>query len=279
MRHSPKAKKKWLQFAEETLGFRLDDRSARSHDAYSAVLVVNSIAAFERFEQLGGNGGFFAGHSVGQFASLAMAKILSPEDVIRLVIKRARLMQSHLVPATGMLGILGVHRTQVESALSQVIPPGRVYIAVINSTFNLTLSGYRQDLERLRNELSKEPGFKSAAILDTEGAWHSPFQGDALRELSPILDEIPFAAPSGTYVCNVSGEPCTDPSLIRENLKKHMTHPVQWQKSMVTLRALGAKTYIECGPGDHLSKILFFNRIGPVYKMNSLPEVETCAAL
>ena len=47
----------------------------------------------------------------------------------------------------------------------------------------------------------------------------------------------------------------TDAAELRALLERHVVSPVRWQEDAQALAAAGAETFLECGPGDVLTKM------------------------
>ena len=64
---------------------------------------------------------FTAGHSVGEYAALAAAGALSPEDAVAAVVHRGRAM-AEAVPAgrTSMVAVLGLSPEAIATALAEI---------------------------------------------------------------------------------------------------------------------------------------------------------------
>jgi len=127
-----------------------------------------------------------AGHSLGEFSALVANKVLTFEDGLRLVAKRASAMQKacELAPST-MAAVLGMEDTDVEKVLS-LIKDEIVVPANYNSPGQLVISGSVKGIE-LACEKLMEAGAKKTVILNVSGAFHSPFMQPAAEELSNAI--------------------------------------------------------------------------------------------
>jgi [acyl-carrier-protein] S-malonyltransferase len=76
--------------------------------------------------------------------------------------------------------------------------------------------------------------------------------------VQPILDELAtleFARPAFPIAENVSGTLVSDPRELRDLVGRHVISPVRWHEDAQALAAAGADTFLECGPGDVLTKM------------------------
>ncbi|HET9312009.1 MAG TPA: malonyl CoA-acyl carrier protein transacylase, partial [Actinomycetota bacterium] len=74
----------------------------------------------------------------------------------------------------------------------------------------------------------------------------------------PILDvlaAVEFTTPTFPIAENVSGSLVSDPLDLRSLVERHVVSPVRWQDDAQALAAAGATRFLECGPGDVLTKM------------------------
>ena len=237
-RHRPEL----LELALEVSG---DDPFARAgegtHFAQPAIYCA-SLAGYTRLGEPEVE--LMAGHSLGEFAALAAAGALSPEDGLRLVAERGRLMQDAGVRSRG--GMLAV-RGGAEQAAPLAERHG-LTLANDNSPDQVVLSGAREAIEASAGD-AKSEGLRAVA-LPVAGAFHSPLMAPAVAALEAALAEVEFHAPRTTVICAGSARPFEDP---RRELAQGVLAPVRWRETLLALREHGAERYLETGPGKVLS--------------------------
>jgi [acyl-carrier-protein] S-malonyltransferase len=191
-----------------------------------------------------------AGHSLGEFSSLVANKVLSFEDGLRLVSKRALAMQAACEnqPST-MAAILGLDDDVVESLCAKV--DGVVVAANYNCPGQLVISGAVPAVEKAC-ELATEAGARRALILPVGGAFHSPLMEPAREELAAVIEATRFDTPTCPVYQNVVAKAVIDPSEIKKNLVAQLTAPVRWTQIMHAMIADGAEEVVEVGPGKVL---------------------------
>lgn len=196
-----------------------------------------------------------AGHSLGEFTALAVSGVLSFEDALTLVSKRALAMQKSCeeAPST-MAAILGLEDDLVEELCKRAAPEV-VILANYNCPGQAVVSGSIQGVEKVM-ELAKEAGAKRALQLNVSGAFHSPFMESAREALEKAILEVEFSAPSCPIYQNVDALPHTNPEEIRENLIKQLTSPVRWTQTIQNMMADGATEFTEYGPGNVLQGLI-----------------------
>lgn len=195
-----------------------------------------------------------AGHSLGEFSALVAANVLSFNDGMQLVFKRAEAMQEacELTPST-MAAILGMKDEIVEEVCDSI--DGIVVPANYNSPGQLVISGEISAVEKAC-ELAKERGAKRAIILPVGGAFHSPLMEPAREKLQTAIEQINFQKPICPIFQNVTASAVTDPDEIKSNLIKQLTAPVKWTQTIHNMWDQGITSYMEVGPGNTLQGLI-----------------------
>ena len=200
-----------------------------------------------------------AGHSLGEFSALVANKVLTFEDGLRLVSKRALAMQEACDAQPGtMAAVVGLEDEIVENTCNG-IKETVVVPANYNCPGQLVISGTKEGID-LVAPLLKEAGAKRVLPLSVGGAFHSPLMEPARIELAEAINDTKFNQGICPVYQNVTGQPVNDPEIIKKNLVAQLTSPVLWTQTMKNILANGAKTIIEVGPGTVLQGL--FKRVG-----------------
>jgi [acyl-carrier-protein] S-malonyltransferase len=196
-----------------------------------------------------------AGHSLGEFSALVANKVLSFEDGLKLVSKRALAMQKacELQPST-MAAVIGMEDADVERVLS-LIKDEIVVPANYNCPGQLVISGSVKGIETACQKLT-EAGAKKTVILNVSGAFHSPFMQPAAEELANAIKATKFNKGSCPIYQNVTGQSVVDPEIIKKNLIAQLTSPVRWSQSVRNMIASGVNMFVEVGPGNVLQGLI-----------------------
>jgi [acyl-carrier-protein] S-malonyltransferase len=195
-----------------------------------------------------------AGHSLGEISALVAADVLSFEDGLRLVSKRASAMQKacEIKPST-MAAVLGLEDQIVEQICETV--DGVVVAANYNCPGQLVISGEVSAIEKAC-ELLTEKGARRALVLPVGGAFHSPMMEPAREELAAAIKETHFNEPTCPVYQNVPATAVTTATEIKENLMKQLTAPVKWTQSIQSMITDGGTQFIEVGPGKVLQGLM-----------------------
>jgi malonyl CoA-acyl carrier protein transacylase len=202
-----------------------------------------------------------AGHSLGELSALAAAGAVAVEDALRLVALRGRLMQAAASEAGdgGMVALLGGEPADAERLAHE----HGLAIANDNAPGQLVLSGESQRIEKLTGA-ARGVGFK-AIVLDVSGAFHSPAVAAAREPFLEALRATAWSDPDVPVISGVTAAPFTD---IPQQLADALVAPVRWREVMQALYDLGAREFVDVGPGRVLARLVPRNL--PILKQHAL---------
>ena len=246
--------------ANEILGFRITDIMFEGSEEELRQTKVTQPAIFLHSVILAKTLGeefkpdMVAGHSLGEFSALVAANVLSFEDGLRLVYKRALAMQKAGEIHEGtMAAILSLPDETVEKIckeIDEVVVP-----ANYNCPGQIVISGSIKGVDEACEQL-RAAGAKRALKLNVGGAFHSPLMEPAREELKKAIDAISFQTPDFPVYQNVSTHGETNPERIKDNLIAQLTAPVKWAQSAQNMIAAGADDFTELGPGSVLQGLI-----------------------
>jgi [acyl-carrier-protein] S-malonyltransferase len=184
------------------------------------------------------------GHSLGELAALVAAGSLSELDALRLVARRAALMDDAGEPGDGMVALIGGQLSAIEA----IAEAHDVTVANDNAPGQVVLAGPEDGLNAAA-AAARDAGIR-AIRLGVSGAFHSPSMASAVPAWEAALAEVPFRAPSVTVISCLSAAPIEDP---RRALADGLTNPVRFRESLLRLAADGVTHLVEVGPGKVLA--------------------------
>ena len=189
-----------------------------------------------------------AGHSLGELAALAAAGSLSESDGLEIAIVRGRLMQeaAERGPSGGMLAVLG--KGEGAPAIARRL---RLTVANDNAPGQVVLSGPDEMLEAAIPRL-KEAGLRTMR-LRVQGSFHSPAIAPAVPAFRAALAEVEVSAPRVPVISGTTALPFDD---VRRRLTEALVSPVRWRETLLRLHELGARRYVETGPGSVLTGLV-----------------------
>ena len=197
-----------------------------------------------------------AGHSLGEFASLAAAGVFSMEDTVRAVTLRGKLMSEAEQEGHGMAAVVKLPQDVVEEVVDKAIKQSgkELRIANYNSPAQFVISGEQAALEAT-DVLVKEARGR-AIRLAVSGAFHSPLIQEAADEFAAFLGGLTWNAPTFPIFHNATALPEPDPAKVMEIMQRQMTSSVLWIQTLQTMWAMGVRDFTEVGPKNVLTKML-----------------------
>ena len=155
------------------------------------------------------------GHSLGEYAALYAAGVLTPSNVIYLVGTRAQLLSDHCKEGSNAM-------LAVKASLDDIKPQlagSHLEVACMNQPTGNVISGPKEEINSLTDN-SKSLG-QDCVKLDIPYAFHS-------AQVDPILDEFEAAAtniryndPAIPYISPLTGEVLTDGSTLGASYLTH----------------------------------------------------------
>lgn len=187
------------------------------------------------------------GHSLGEYAALNAAGVLSPEDTIYVVGRRAQLLEEKCTEGTHAMLAVKASIAEIEAATRGL----SFEIACFNSAGDTVLASSVDQVESL-SQVLKRAGYK-CIILKLPYAFHS-------AQLEPILDDFEELATAAIF--NKPTIPVISPLLSQvidtedvfnsHYLRRHAREPVNFVDAVQEAAGSGfldAKTiFIEIGP-------------------------------
>lgn len=219
------------------------------------VMLAAGVACWRAWKAAGGAQPVaVAGHSLGEYTALVAAGVLTLAQAMPLVRLRAAAMQEAVpVGAGAMAAVLGLDAERVRAVCAEVeTDPGEVVEAVnFNDPLQTVIAGTKDAVDRACTAL-KAAGARRALPLPVSAPFHSSLMQPAAEKLKAALTDVTLAAPQIPVVNNVDVAVETEPERIRDALYRQAASPVRWVECIQKIRAMGAQSIIECGPGKAL---------------------------
>jgi [acyl-carrier-protein] S-malonyltransferase len=215
-------------------------------------LVATELACLRALESEAPAPDVVVGHSVGEYAALAAAGVVTDTEAVTLVRARGVATAEAAAERPGaMAAILGLDDPVVEELCAQV---EGVWPANYNCPGQLVVSGETAAVDHLL-ELAAESGARRAVKLPITGAFHSPLVASAAERLAPALDGVTWIEPSPPFMSTVTAE--LEPvERIRSVLLDQLAAPVRFTQAVQALAGRGVETFVEIGPGQVLSGLI-----------------------
>jgi len=220
-------------------------------------LLSTGVAIYRVWRALGGPvPTAMAGHSLGEYTALVCAGKIDFADAVALVRDRGRAMQQAVPLGEGaMAAILGLEDDQVAEACRKAAQGQVVSPANYNCPGQVVIAGHADAVARAV-DIASDAGARRAVILDVSIPSHCGLMHGAADELAGWLTRIDIDAGEAPVFHNVDARPRDTGDEIRSALVQQLSRPVLWSECVLAMRAAGAGTFIEMGPGKVLTGLM-----------------------
>ena len=194
-----------------------------------------------------------AGHSLGEYAAMAISGMLSLEDVFTLIKARAGAMDE---AAHEHKGAMAAVMKIAPETVAEVCAGAKEYVAAVNynSPMQTVIAGTPEGVAEVSEVFA---GMKARVVpLKVAGAFHSKLMQSAADRFYETAKAIKFHEPRLKYYSNVTGGELTDFSDMASLLAKHIVSPVRFTDELNAMQAAGADKFAEFGPGKTLTGLV-----------------------
>lgn len=247
-----------LKVKLSSLIFEGDPAELTATENTQPALFAVSMAAVRVLETEGGfalkdKATLVAGHSLGEYAALTAAGVMSITDGARLLRLRGQAMQ-RAVPAGqgGMAALLGVEPDAAAAICAEAAQGDVLEIANDNGGGQIVISGHLPAVER-GMELAKAQGIRRVVQLPVSAPFHSSLMTAAAEEMKQALAEASFQTANIPVIANVTAEEVTSPDEIRSLLVQQITGRVRWRETVQAMPGKGITHHHELGAGKVLT--------------------------
>ena len=183
------------------------------------------------------------GYSLGEYVAACVSGVLSLQDSLNLVARRAQLIET--LPPGAMLAVM-LPENEVSSLLGE-----HLSLSAVNGPEFCVVSGPPEEIDALQKQLRERRA--SFRRVQSSHAFHSKMMEPIAEQVTRLVEGLELHAPQIPYVSNVTGAlitaaEATDPAY----WAKHLCRPVLFSTG---LGALTSRALLEVGPGQTLSSL------------------------
>ena len=262
----PEKGKEILSVAEKVLGYDIweliqsDNAEELSQTRVSqpAIFTV-SLLALAVAESKGLSCEGVAGHSLGEYAAMVAAGMLTLEEGYTAIKYRAEAMDKAAKANPGaMSAVIGLPAEKVVEVCYKIKYEGKyVTAANLNSPLQTVIAGTNEGITEATVALKAE-GAKRVVPLAVSAAFHSELMKPAAEEFEAALNDngMEFKAPKVKFYSNVIGKELTDFDNMPHLMAKHICSPVRFTDELNAMKKDGFDTFVELGPGKVLTGLV-----------------------
>ena len=187
------------------------------------------------------------GYSLGEYVAACMAGVLSLEDALSIVARRAQLIAEQ---PEGVMLVIALPEEAVRPYLTE-----QICLAIVNGPNASVLAGPAQAIEQLEEKLAEQD--IAYRRVETTHAFHSTMLDGVREPLTALMRTIRLHKPQIPYISNITGtwitdEQATDPAYWAQ----HMCQTVYFAQGIETLLQKPERALLEVGMGQSLSSFV-----------------------
>lgn len=214
-------------------------------------IVTMSIAAMEALKsELDITPSYTAGHSLGEYCAMYTSGVMSLENTLKAIQKRADLMSA--TKGGSMAAVLNASEEQLKAGLEEGSKVGYVDVANYNSPAQVVITG-AEDAVKAASDYMVANGVRRVVPLAVSGAFHSKFMENAGKKFAEFVSNLDLNNASIPVITNVDAEITTNSEDFRVKMPKQIYSSVHWTQTIEKMIAEGVDTFIEIGPGKVLA--------------------------
>lgn len=214
-------------------------------------IVTMSIAAMEALKsELNITPDYAAGHSLGEYCAMYAAGVMSLENTLKAIQKRADLMGQ--TKGGSMAAVLNASEEQLKAGLAEGSKVGYVDVANYNSPAQVVITG-DSDAVKAASDYLLANGVRRVVPLAVSGAFHSKFMEGAGKEFAGFISDFELNDASLPVITNVDAQITTNAEDFRVKMPKQIYSSVHWTQTIEKMVSEGVDTFIEIGPGKVLA--------------------------
>jgi [acyl-carrier-protein] S-malonyltransferase len=234
-------------------GTQADAETIRRTEIAQPLLVATGLIAAldlfphpsDAFQRVGA----VAGHSVGEIAAAAGARVITAEQAMVLVRERGKAMADAAAQTpTGMTAVLGGDREEVLAAIAEHgLTP-----ANDNGPGQIVAAG---TMEQLAAFADAPPAKARLVPLSVAGAFHTTHMEPAVGHLAGLARSVSTHDPRTAVISNRDGQVVHDGREVLARIVGQIAAPVRWDLCMDAMLDLGVTGLLEMPPAGTLTGI------------------------
>lgn len=215
-------------------------------------IMLTSLACVKALEEEGIEASYALGLSLGEYGALVYGGMLSFEDGMKLIKKRAQIMDSEVSSEEGtMAAVLKLDNEKVEELIKRASEFGLVEGANYNCPGQVVISG---DHKAIKASMKIAKELKGIVVpLKVSGPFHSSIYEKASYKFYEELKEVNINKFEKNVYSNVKGSSYEERDDVKELLRQQIMSSVLFEKSIRDMIDKGVNTFVEVGPGKTLT--------------------------
>jgi malonyl CoA-acyl carrier protein transacylase len=233
----------YVEGDEESL--KQAEAALRNTEITQPALLTANVALLRLMNKFGYQPEMVIGHSLGEYAALVAAGVLTFSEALQVVSARGREMSKVSMDDNGGMAAVSAPLEDAERILKTVNE--YVVLANINSPLQSVIGGSTAGINAAMTAF-QAAGFQAVKI-PVSHAFHTKIVAPTSQPLRAVIAGMDVKSPQILIAANVTGERYpTSREEILDILAAQVASPVQFIKGMTTLFDNGGRVFVEVGP-------------------------------
>lgn len=254
------ASKPILECGSDIMGFDLLKKLTESSPEELAqtrlsqpAIFTTSLLALAAIREEGVNCDAVAGHSLGEYAAMYAAGMLSLEDAFTAIKLRSTAMAKAAESSDGaMAAVVGADDALIDEICGNL--SGFAAPANYNSPVQTVIAGEAAAIDEAMAKFAEQG--KRCVKLAVSAAFHTKLMRPAADEFKEQIAGIKFNAPNCDFYSNLYGKKLDDFSDMPSYLASHICSPVKFVSELNAMQSDGIEAFVELGPGHVLTGLV-----------------------
>lgn len=216
------------------------------------VMVAFQLALTDLFFKEGIYPDAVAGLSIGEYAALYAAGVLSKEDAMKIAVFRGERMEHYSSQVdTSMVALMGAEEEDLVKAIEEVGLSDSLFLSNINTKGQIVLTGKKDSLDTLFSQWGERV---RKIPLQVGGPFHTPYMSPVSTELQELFSKLDFNEPQRKIAMNLTGE--YEDQNYQDIMAKQVMETVRFKDVLETLLEDGVELFVEFGHNKVLAGLL-----------------------
>lgn len=211
---------------------------------------------------------FLLGNSIGEYAALYCANVLTLEDAVMLVKYRAEYMDKEAEENYGvMYDVKKIEISEVEEIVKSLESEGTICMSNYNGKNNVVISGEEEIVNKAIEQIIRKDG--RVIKLSVSSGFHSLLMKKAAQAFEIIIN-YNFSDPETTVFSNITGLPYDNAQQIKNTLSSQITSSVKFFQTISYMENENCTVLVEFGPKKVLKNLIQRNSEITVYSYDDV---------
>ena len=244
-----------------------DEHLRRSQDLDQLGMILSGVLIAEALQERGVRPDVLMGHSFGEVTALAAGGAFDMTTAFEIAAQSVLALRT--APDVGGMMALSCAPERAHALIESLGLTSSITFAIINQPRQTVIAGSRAALTRI--EAAAPRHGISPTTLASRYPFHSPLLAPAAERLHTALRQYTYSAPRIQVYSPIERGLYTARTDFPHALASNYVRSFDFRDAVTTLRGTGVSSFIECGAGAVLTKLVRWNLAGEQEEIATTP--------